>query len=118
MDRHDVFLCPTMTIGAVLANQSMWDTDFKIDGVAVDPEFGYSTTHHFNLLSNCPALTVPSGSTRLGLPTGLQIVGRPFDDQTVFRAALAFEAAVGPWYTRPESRPTISAPAEAVLPSP
>jgi amidase len=103
---HDVFLCPTMTVAAVPASQSTWDTGFTIDGTIVDPEFGYSTTHQFNLLSNCPAISVPSGWTSFGMPTGLQIVGRPFDDLTVFRAALAFEARDGPWFSRPEHRPS------------
>jgi Asp-tRNA(Asn)/Glu-tRNA(Gln) amidotransferase A subunit family amidase len=105
MEGHDVFICPTMTVAAVRADQSMWDTDFKIDGVTVDPEFGYSTTHQFNVLSNCPALSVPSGRTSFGVPTGLQIVGHPYDDATVFRVALAFEAAAGPWFSSPEGRP-------------
>jgi len=48
----------------------------------VDPEFGYSTTHQSNILSDCPVLSVPSGFADNGVPTGIQIVGRPFDDVT------------------------------------
>ena len=70
-------------------------------------EFGYSMTHQFNLLSNCPAISVPSGRTTAGLPTGLQIVGRPFDDLAVIRAAWAFEAASGGWYSSPSDRPVL-----------
>ena len=95
MDGHDIFVCPTMSVAAVPADQSMWDDAFEIDGRRVDPEFGYSMTHQFNLLSNCPAISVPSGRTTDGLPTGLQIVGRPFDELAVIRAAWAFEAASG-----------------------
>ena len=44
----------------------------------------------------------------MGVPTGVQIVGEPFDDATVLKAALAFEAARGPWYLTPETRPALS----------
>ena len=40
-----------------------------------------------------PAVTVPAGFTKDGLPIGLQIVGRQLDDATVLRAAAAYEAA-------------------------
>jgi len=43
-----------------------------------------------------PASSVPCGFTKDGLPIGLQIVGRRFDDATVLRASAAFERA-RPW---------------------
>jgi Asp-tRNA(Asn)/Glu-tRNA(Gln) amidotransferase A subunit family amidase len=46
-----------------------------------------------------PAISVPCGFTRDGLPVGLQIVGRWRDEATVLRAAAAFEAAA-PWARR------------------
>jgi aspartyl-tRNA(Asn)/glutamyl-tRNA(Gln) amidotransferase subunit A len=46
-----------------------------------------------------PAATVPAGWTQDGLPVGLQIVGRHLQDETVLRAAAAFEAAA-PWHDR------------------
>jgi len=49
----------------------------------------------FNMSSH-PAASVPCGMTRAGLPVGLQIVGRRFDDLGVLQAAAAFEAAM-PW---------------------
>jgi Asp-tRNA(Asn)/Glu-tRNA(Gln) amidotransferase A subunit family amidase len=107
MRAHDVFICPTMSVAAVRADQSMWDEDFEIDGRRVDPEFGYSMTHQFNLLGHCPAISVPSGHTKHGLPTGLQIVGKPFDDLAVIRAAWAFETAAGPWFSTQASRPRL-----------
>jgi Asp-tRNA(Asn)/Glu-tRNA(Gln) amidotransferase A subunit family amidase len=107
IDGYEIFVCPTMSIAAVKADQNMWDEKFEIDGRLVDPEFGYSMTHQFNLLSNCPAISVPSGRTLHGIPTGLQIIGRPFDDLTVIRAAWAFEAAGGQWYSSSSSRPVI-----------
>ncbi len=43
-----------------------------------------------------PSLTVPCGRTGAGLPLGLQLAGRPFDEVTILRAAAAYEAAT-PW---------------------
>jgi aspartyl-tRNA(Asn)/glutamyl-tRNA(Gln) amidotransferase subunit A len=42
-------------------------------------------------LANVPALTVPCGFDSRGLPVGLQIAGRPFDEETVLRAGHAYE---------------------------
>ena len=47
----------------------------------------------FNIASRCPVMSVPSGLSRDGVPTGLSIVGRTYDDITVFRVAAAHEAA-------------------------
>lgn len=54
-------------------------------------------------VTELPAISVPSGFTDDGLPVGLQIVGRPFDDLGVLQLAHAFEQATGFWKTRPDS---------------
>jgi Asp-tRNA(Asn)/Glu-tRNA(Gln) amidotransferase A subunit family amidase len=108
LQSHDIFICPTMTIPAVAADHQMFADDFQIDGKKVDPEFGYSTTHQFNILHNCPVLSVPSGFARSGIPTGIQIVGRTFDDLSVYRAGAAFEKARGYWYESKELRPNFA----------
>ncbi len=46
-----------------------------------------------------PALSLPCGFTRAGLPVGLQLVGRPFDESTVLRAGHAYEQATD-WHQR------------------
>ena len=46
-------------------------------------------------LTGQPALTVPCGFTPAGLPAGLQVVGRPFDEATVLRVGQALEDAAG-----------------------
>ena len=57
-----------------------------------------SFTGPFNL-ANVPAISVPCGFTESGLPLGLQIVGKPFAEETLFRAAHAYEQATD-WHTR------------------
>ncbi len=46
-------------------------------------------------LAGLPALSVPCGFTGAGLPVGLQIIGRAFDEATVLRVGHAYEAAAG-----------------------
>ncbi len=58
----------------------------------------------FNIASRCPVLAVPSGFADNGAPTGIQIVGRTYDDVTVFRLGAALEQ-VRPWLDVPERRP-------------
>jgi aspartyl-tRNA(Asn)/glutamyl-tRNA(Gln) amidotransferase subunit A len=55
-------------------------------------------TRAFNL-SGLPAITLPCGFSRSGLPIGLQLVGRPFEEETVLRAANAYEQATE-WHRR------------------
>ncbi len=57
-----------------------------------------SFTGPFNL-ANVPAISVPCGFTGSGLPLGLQLVGKPFAEETLFRAAHAYEQATT-WHTR------------------
>jgi aspartyl-tRNA(Asn)/glutamyl-tRNA(Gln) amidotransferase subunit A len=55
-------------------------------------------TFPFDLLG-LPAISVPCGFSPDGMPIGLQIVGRPFDEPSVLRAAYAYEQATD-WHTR------------------
>jgi aspartyl-tRNA(Asn)/glutamyl-tRNA(Gln) amidotransferase subunit A len=61
-------------------------------------------TMPFNVTGN-PALAIPTGFSSSGLPLGMQIVGRPFDEPTVLRIGAAYEAAGG-WTAR---RPSLDA---------
>jgi aspartyl-tRNA(Asn)/glutamyl-tRNA(Gln) amidotransferase subunit A len=47
-------------------------------------------------LAGIPCLSVPCGNTDAGLPVGMQILTRHFDEAGMFRLASAFEAAAGP----------------------
>jgi len=88
----DLLLTPAVSVAAFPAERLMpedWpqhDWDWLCWA-----EFSYP----FNLSWN-PAASVPCGFTAAGLPVGLQIVGRRFDDLGVLQAAAAFEA-IAPW---------------------
>jgi aspartyl-tRNA(Asn)/glutamyl-tRNA(Gln) amidotransferase subunit A len=62
-------------------------------------------TMPFNVTGN-PTLAIPTGFSKSGLPLGMQIVGRAFDEPTVLRIGSAYEAAAG-WIHR---RPSLEMP--------
>ncbi|MGH7189475.1 MAG: amidase, partial [Acetobacteraceae bacterium] len=71
---------------------------------------GWSLCYPFNW-SGQPAITVPAGWTRGGLPVGLQIVGRRHEDPLVLRAAALFEQ-LRPWADR---RPKLAAASSSAI---
>ncbi len=96
LERCDALLCPTMALPAPPVERNDKDFDFE------DEEgryHGLDMTSVFNFVSQCPALSVPSGFTAGGLPTGLQIVARRIDDLTALTIGAALEA-VRPWSLR------------------
>ncbi len=54
----------------------------------------------------CPVLAIPSGRSREGVPTGLSVVGKTYDDVTAFRVAAAHERLF-PFLDAPERRPAL-----------
>ena len=46
-------------------------------------------------MAGLPGIAVPAGVTGDGLPLGLQLIGRPFDEAMLFRTAQAIEDAAG-----------------------
>ena len=74
---------------------------FKIGEKVDDPLQMYLSdifTIPVNLAGTC-ALSVPAGFSSGGLPIGLQLIGKPFGEETILRAAHAFEQATE-WHTR------------------
>jgi aspartyl-tRNA(Asn)/glutamyl-tRNA(Gln) amidotransferase subunit A len=53
-------------------------------------------------LAGLPGVSVPMAPTSAGLPTGLQLLGRPFDEQTVLNVALAWERETSYFRRAPE----------------
>lgn len=66
--------------------------------------------YHVFSVTGGPCIAICNGFTRDSLPLSMQIAGRPFDDQTVLRAAYAYEQATA-WR---QSRPTLTANAPRV----
>ncbi len=62
-------------------------------------------------VARSPALVLPCGFSRAGLPMGMQLIGRPFDDATVLRAGYAYQAATDWHRRRPDLAPGRPQPA-------
>jgi aspartyl-tRNA(Asn)/glutamyl-tRNA(Gln) amidotransferase subunit A len=90
-------LTPTLPATAALKDQA----EFEYDGVVEAVGDSYvRTTAPFNL-SGMPALSVPCGLDPAGLPIGLQIVGRPFQESMILRIGAAYEGSTDWWRRRP-----------------
>jgi aspartyl-tRNA(Asn)/glutamyl-tRNA(Gln) amidotransferase subunit A len=89
----DVILSPTSPTAA-----------FKIGEKAADPIAMY-LSDIFTIpanLAGIPAMSVPCGFTSGGLPIGMQLMARPFDEATMLRTAYAFEQETGIYKKRPK----------------
>jgi len=92
---YDALICPTTAVPSIPASMGP-DQILEVDGRTIDADFEWCLTYPFNLLGQLPALSVPSGLASTNVPTGLQVVARPYDDARVFRVAAAIESMV-PW---------------------
>ena len=99
LEDYKVMICPTLGVPSVAAAHDNGNPGFTINGKNVQAHLGWALTYPFNLLNQLPVASVPNGFAASGVPIGLQIIGRPFDDVSVFQAAAAFEAA-RPWQGR------------------
>lgn len=99
LQRFDALICPTLALPAVPLDHDPAGPDMDIAGASVAADFGWMLTYPFNMLSPLPVLAVPSGVAANNLPTGIQIVARPYDDAGAFRVGAVLEEA-RPWAHR------------------
>ena len=94
MKTYDLLLAPTVGIGAPnLDDQVVAVAGEQHQMLAVMPRL----TRPFNL-TGAPTISVPCGFTSDGMPIGMQLSGRAFEDALVLRAAQAYESATE-WHT-------------------
>ena len=100
MQRVNAFALPTLPIPAPLASQA--GQDIEIDGITENANSALlRLTMPFNL-AGLPAVSFPCGFSTEGLPIGLQIVGRPFEEATALRIAHAYQQLTD-WHRRSPS---------------
>ena len=92
MREYPILLCPVASIPAFHHGERSWE----IDGKAVQYLDAWSYTEWFNLLGN-PAAAVPVGRSNEGLPIGVQIVARPWEEELVLAVAAELEGQRGAW---------------------
>src|ERR1700723_3571994 len=90
MREYPIFLCPAAAIPAFRHGERCWQIERK----TVNYLDAWSYTEWFNLLGN-PAAVVPFGRSPEGLPIGVQIAGRPWEEEQVLAVAAALEKACG-----------------------
>jgi Asp-tRNA(Asn)/Glu-tRNA(Gln) amidotransferase A subunit family amidase len=92
MREYPILLCPVASIPAFRHGERSW----TIDGQTVQYLDAWSYTEWFNLLGT-PAAVVPVGQSNEGLPIGVQIVARPWEEELVLAVASELEAQRGAW---------------------
>ena len=95
MRDYPVLLCPVASIPAFRHGERSW----QVEGKTVQYLDAWSYTEWFNLLG-APAVAVPVGKSPEGLPIGVQIVARPWQEELVISIAAALEGQCGR-YTHP-----------------
>ena len=95
MLEYPLLLCPVCSVPAFRHGERNW----TIDGRQVEYLDAMRYSQWFNLLA-APAAVVPVGRSPEGLPIGVQLVGRPFEDEVVLEVASLIDCAFG--YMPPE----------------
>jgi amidase len=90
MRKYPVLLCPVASIPAFRHDERTW----IVEGRPVEYLDTMRHTQWFNALA-APAAVVPVGRSPEGLPIGVQIVARPFQDETALGIAAIVDAAFG-----------------------
>ena len=93
LERFTVLVAPTAAIPAPridVGGRALLDSGAPVDMVASVLRF----TAPFNVTGQ-PSLALPTGLSPNGLPLSMQIIGKPFDEATVFKVADAYERARG-----------------------
>ncbi len=98
-DTYDVLLAPVSQVPPFPVDAPYVT---EIDGEPMPDYLAWMRSAYWISVLHAPAASVPCGFTSTGLPVGVQIVGRPFDDLGVLRLAHAFEQATGHGTRRPE----------------
>jgi amidase len=91
-EHHDLLLCPTVALPPYPVEQPY---PTQIGDQALTSYIDWMFLTFVVTLTGCPALSLPCGFTRAGLPIGLQIVGPPHGDAAVIAAAAALERELG-----------------------
>ncbi len=92
----DAVVCPTLPAAAAEVGQETFTFPGGTQTAVIDAWVHHSAPGN---VTGLPALSVPCGFTSAGLPIGLQVIGRPFDEVGVLRVGQAYESATD-WSTR------------------
>ncbi|HUN51527.1 MAG TPA: amidase family protein [Candidatus Sulfotelmatobacter sp.] len=91
-DDYDLLVCPTVAVPPFPVEQRF---PTEIAGEKLTTYIDWMFLTFVVTLTGCPAISLPCGLTREGLPVGIQLVGRPHGDAELLGAALMLERALG-----------------------
>jgi aspartyl-tRNA(Asn)/glutamyl-tRNA(Gln) amidotransferase subunit A len=94
---YDALICPTLGTTGFVAGDDYTEHGVVVAGENVELYIFAALTPVFNIASRHPVLNVPSGRASNGVPTGVQVVARPYDDITAFHVGAAAERELGLW---------------------
>lgn len=92
----DVLALPTLAMPAPAAHDHFVDHGPSVNGQEHADRWIIAFTVPFNLMSACPAISLPSGLARTGVPTGLQLIGHPYEDHRLLDIAEIAESVLPP----------------------
>lgn len=96
LEKYDVIILPTGPVAAPSIEASSGKPGGYYQGKL---DLGRRRYTSPAALAGLPALSIPCGFSDAGLPIGMQIIGRAFDEATLFRVGQAYESATE-WHTR------------------
>src|SRR5216683_8317628 len=96
MRKYPVLICPTASIPAFRHGERSW----QVEGKAVKYLDAWSYCEWFNLLG-MPAGVVPVRQSPEGLPIGVQVAARPWEEESVMAILQVIEDACGAWQAPP-----------------
>ena len=96
LDKYDIIALPTSPVAAPPIEESTGKPGGYYQGKL---DLGRRRYTSPAALAGLPALSVPCGFSDAGLPIGMQLIGKPFAEQTLFRVGQAYETATE-WHTR------------------
>jgi Asp-tRNA(Asn)/Glu-tRNA(Gln) amidotransferase A subunit family amidase len=97
MESFPILICPVCAIPAFRHGERKWTTE----GREIEYLRAMAYSQWFNLLGN-PAAVVPVSRSQDGLPIGVQIVGRPWEEEAVLAVAARIEEACGGFLRPPD----------------
>ncbi|MGB6429604.1 MAG: amidase family protein, partial [Candidatus Acidiferrales bacterium] len=102
MEHSPILICPVCAIPAFRHGEREW----TVAGRKIEYLKAMAYSQWFNLLGN-PAVVVPVGQSPEGLPIGVQIVGRPWQEEAILAVAAKIEEACGA-FRRPPDRSSLT----------
>jgi amidase len=98
METHEFLILPVSQVPPFDVKQRYIE---EINGERLETYIDWMKSCYYISTIGLPAISVPCGFTKDGLPVGIQIVGRHQDDLGVLQLAYVFEQATGFWKQKP-----------------